>query len=93
MPIGLHEHHSGGVAEVAARGRKLLERCEPSLGRRELLLADAHVAGAGFVFRTGRRQFRLAGGTIQTHSLEQPVRADEQVVRGCPVSLGFLDVL
>ena len=58
-PVGLAQHHAGGVAEFRAARRQLLERRQPRLERRRLLLARAHVADPGVERGPQRGHFQL----------------------------------
>ena len=44
MAVGLHEHHPCGITEVRTAGGQFLERGEPALDRRQLLLARPQVS-------------------------------------------------
>ena len=62
MPVGLHEHHPGGITEVRTAGSQLFERREPSLDGGQLLLARARISRARLRarFATSRAAMRRA---------------------------------
>jgi hypothetical protein len=60
VPVGLHQNHPGGIAEVGAAGGQLFERREPALDRGQLLLACAQVARPLFVLALRHRELRAS---------------------------------
>ena len=59
VAVGLHEHHPGGIAEVGAARRQLLQRGQPRFDGGQFLLARAHLAGAPLVFAARAGQLRF----------------------------------
>ena len=89
VPVGLHQHHPRGIAEVGATGGQLLERREAPLDRGEFLFARAQVARALFVLALRHRELRAPLRQLLADSLERGLRLRVRVRRRRAIGLDF----
>src|SRR5687768_3175121 len=89
VPVGLHEHHPRSVAKPGPARFELLERGQPRLDARQLLLARPDMACLPFMLETRARQFGLARGTFYPDALERLVRTAERLGRKLLLGVDF----
>ena len=77
--VGLDEHHTGRIAELAPAPLEFHERGKPRFAARQFLLVRSHAQQARFVFGPRNRQLRFASRGFKPELLQRRVRARQRI--------------